>query len=99
MLRETTKPLDIKLVQDLSYKAFSDVIKLLEEVNREYKKMSNNFKEQEDGLKQVYEMGYQKEVGWYLELFDSLRQINQFTESEIKQMKQTLKKAKKQKWG
>jgi predicted house-cleaning noncanonical NTP pyrophosphatase (MazG superfamily) len=96
MLRKSETPPHIKNIQSLTYGAFKGVIQILEDVDKEYKKLLNSSEEKE--FKRIYELGYQKEFGWCVELIDSLKRVHQSTETEIKEMKQTLKKAKKQ-WG
>jgi hypothetical protein len=94
MLRKKNIPEDIKLVQSLGAETSSGVIKILDDVNQAYKRILNSC--QEDIIKQLSEMGHQKEVGWYLEIISSLRRVQQCTDTELKQMKQALKKSKKQ---
>lgn len=94
MLRKTETPPDIKTVQTLSYGAFKDVIQFLEGVDTHYKRFLNNSQAEE--FRRIYEMGYQKEFGWCVELIESLKRVHQCTETEINEMKQILKKARKQ---
>jgi predicted house-cleaning noncanonical NTP pyrophosphatase (MazG superfamily) len=96
MLRKVKTPPDIKNIQSLSYGAFKGVVQILEDVDKQYKILLNSSEEEE--LKRICEIGYQEEFGWCVELIDSLKRVHQSTENEMKQMKQTLKKAKKQ-WG
>lgn len=87
-------PEEIKNMQSECLKSFSDLLKMLDGIRMAYKDgiLDNP---QEDMLKMLSLMGYQKESGWILEFIQSNKRLYKTLDAETKVMKKILKTAQK----
>lgn len=82
----------VKLAQFQGMLTFSEYHKVLEEITTDFKHMTENCCEEE--LRKFYKMGYKQELGWCLDVINSLKRLSQSFDKETKQIENILKNAK-----
>lgn len=93
-MKKNKTPEEIKNIQSECLKLFSDLVTSLDGMKTTYKdEVIGNC--QEDLIKMLCGMGFQKEIGWILEIIESNKRLYETLDTETKVMRRILKTANK----
>jgi hypothetical protein len=91
--KENKIPAEITAMQTECFKLYSGFQNSVDELGHSFKLILQNC--QEDEIRMYFSQGYQKELGWILEIIQSYKRLHQTLEAEKKLMEKILKTARK----
>lgn len=91
--KENKTPAEITAMQTECFELYSEFQNSVDELEHGFKLILQNC--QEDEIRMYFSQGYQKELGWILEIIQSYKRLHQTFETEKKIMMKILKTARK----